>query len=121
MSHRFATLATLSALAWMLAAAPAQAAEQQYDCNQVLDATTPNVALLSGLLGIVIPNSASKVGLTCRPIGPSDTANAKPYCGGRSFGGLLVVEGVEGRCPGSGAARAARTRQAAAKRRASRG
>ena len=120
MSHRLATIATLSTLAWLLAAAPAQSAEQQYDCNQVLHATTPNVALLSGLLGIIIPSGSGYVGLSCRPIGPSAPANSKPYCGGTSFGGLLVTGGRQGRCTGSGAAVVGRTGKATAKRRASR-
>src|ERR1044072_3119047 len=50
MSHRIATLATLTTLAWLLAAAPAQSAEQNYDCNQVLSANSSQVQLLAGLL-----------------------------------------------------------------------
>ncbi len=109
MSRRFATLATLSTLAWVLTATPAQAA-QQYDCNQILDATAPNVALLSGLLGIIIPSGSGKVGLSCRPVGAGASGNL--YCGGTSFAGLLVVGGRAGACA------AAATTKAKAKRRA---
>jgi hypothetical protein len=118
MSHRFAMLATLSALAWLLTAGPAQAAEQQYDCNQVLGANTPNIQLLAGLLGI-IPPGAGYVGLNCVEAGPG--TSGKPYCGGTDFAGLIITGGRAGKCPSAATTRARATRKATAKRRAARG
>jgi hypothetical protein len=115
MSRRFATLATLSMLAWVLTAAPAQAAEQQYDCAQVLKATTPNVALLAGLLGVFLQDNGM-VGINCRPVAAG--TGAKPYCGGTSFGGLIITGGKAGKCPAAATTRSRAIRKATAKRRA---
>jgi hypothetical protein len=115
MLNRFAMLATLSALAWLLTAGPAQAAEQQYDCNQVLAATAPNVALLAGLLGVFLQDNG-QVGISCRQAGTGSPG--KPYCGGTSFGDVIITGGRAGKCPAAATTRARATRKATAKRRA---
>jgi hypothetical protein len=115
MSRRFATLATLSMLAWVLTAAPAQAAEQQYYCNQVLGANTPNIQLLAGLLGI-IPPGAGFVGLNC--LEARAESHDKLYCGGTDFAGLIITGGRPGTCPAAATTKSKAIRKATAKRRA---
>jgi len=119
MSRRIATFATLTTLAWLLAVAPAQSAEQQYSCNSVLSANSSQVQLLAGLLGLVL-QPVGYVGVSCTPIAPSAPTNGQLYCGGTSFGGLIVTGGRPGRCAGAATTKARGARKATAKRRAAR-
>ena len=63
-------------------------------CNSVQLATPQALGLLSGLLGVVLPNVTGLIGLSCSPIpaGGGGSCNAQPVCcTNNTFSGVVAL------------------------------
>ncbi|EIW80221.1 fungal hydrophobin [Coniophora puteana RWD-64-598 SS2] len=95
----FTRVASIIALATFALAAPAATTNQcntgsAQCCNTVDSASSPQVATVLGLLGIVVGDITGQVGLQCSPLSVlssgGGTCNQEPVCcTNNSFNGLV--------------------------------